>query len=457
LSEGRVLSVLKNPAYAGVYAFGRYRCVKEILTDGTIRGRVKRLPQESWLVAIQNHHPGYLSFAQYLGNLDLLQGNRTNTAELLSSGPAREGRALLQGMLLCSQCGRRVCVRYKGNGGIHPVYECNWQKREGLSSKACLSLRCDLLDQAIGQRALAVVNSEQLSLAVEALRQVEQRAEAVTGQWRMRLERADYEAQLAQRRYEQVDPANRLVAATLEQRWNEALSRLAELQQQFAVFQREQARTVSSQQQAQLHSLAEDFPRLWNAPTTPAKDKKRMLRLLLKDVTVVASRQNATVTLQVRWQGGACEELVLERPRRTAELWRYPEAVVSRVRELAATRSDAEVAATLNEAGWTAAKGAAFTASKVQWIRYRHHIATASATPPGAHERSVEQVAEQFGVGRGVVYYWIERGILKADKTNRTAPYRITLDPHKEKELQQWVEKSSRIAKRPRPQPESPL
>jgi DNA invertase Pin-like site-specific DNA recombinase/uncharacterized protein YndB with AHSA1/START domain len=457
LSEGRVLSVLKNPAYAGVYAFGRYRCVKEILADGSIRARVKRLPQSSWLVAIQDHHQGYLSFDEHVRNLDLLERNRTNTADTLLSGPAREGRALLQGLLLCGRCGRRVSVRYQGNGGIHPVYECNWQRREGLSGKACLSLRCDLLDQAIGQRALAVVNSEQLSLAVEALRQVEERASAVTGQWRMRLERADYEAQLAQRRYEQVDPANRLVAAALEQRWNEALSRLAELQQQFAAFQREQARTASPQQQAELQSLAEDFPRLWQAPTTPAKDKKRMLRLLLKDITVVAPAESPSVALQIRWQGGACEEVRVDRPRRPADRWRYPEAVVGKVRELAARYSDAEVAVALNQAGWTAAKGAPFTASKVQWIRYRHGIPAASTAPPGAEERSVGQVAEQFAVSRGVVYYWIERGILEAHKANRTAPYRITLNPQKEKELQEWVRHSSRIAKRPRQEPGTPL
>lgn len=457
LSEGRVLSALKNPAYAGVYAFGRYRCVKDILADGTIRARVKRLPQSSWLVSIQDHHPGYLSFEEHLRNLEMLEANRTNTEEVRLSGPAREGRALLQGLLLCGQCGRRLSVRYKGNGGVHPVYECNWRKREGLSGKACLSLRCDALDQAIGQRALAVVNSEQLSLALEALRQVEERATAVTGQWRMRLERAEYDAQLAQRRYEQVDPANRLVAAALEQRWNEALSRLAELQQQFAAFQREQARAVSEQQQAQMRSLAEDFPRLWQAPTTPAKDKKRMLRLLIKDVTVAAETESPTVALQVRWQGGVCEEIRVDRPRRTAERWRYPEAVVARVRELAAGGRDEQIAEALNRQGLEAAKGSAFTASKVQWIRFRHGIPAASLAPPAEGERSVEQVAAQFGVSRGVVYYWIERGVLKANKANRTAPYRITLDGEKEKELQEWVRRSSRIGKRCAPESETTL
>jgi uncharacterized protein YndB with AHSA1/START domain len=301
------------------------------------------------------------------------------------------------------------------------------------------------------------VNSEQLGLAVEALRQVEERAEAVTGQWRMRLERADYEAQLAQRRYEQVDPANRLVAAALEQRWNEALTRLAELQQQFDASQSEQASTVSSQQQAELQSLAEDFPRLWDAPTTPAKDKKRMLRLLLKDITVVAPAQSPTVTLQVRWQGGACEEVRVDRPRRAADRWRYPEAVVARVRELAAGCRDEQIAEALNQQGMEAAKGSAFTASKVQWIRFRHGIPAASLAPPGDGERSVEQVAQQFGVSRGVVYYWIERGILQAHKANRTAPYRITLDLQKEAQLKDWVRNSSRIAKRPKQEPETPL
>ncbi|MGA2693606.1 MAG: recombinase family protein, partial [Opitutaceae bacterium] len=141
---GGVWSVLKNPAYAGVYAFGRYRCVKHILANGEFRSRTKAMPRSSWLVEIQNHHPGYISWDEHLHNLDMLERNRTNGEDTLLSGPAREGLALLQGLLICGVCGRRLTVRYKGNGGIYPVYECNGRKRAGRSRNSCMTVQCGL-------------------------------------------------------------------------------------------------------------------------------------------------------------------------------------------------------------------------------------------------------------------------------------------------------------------------
>jgi hypothetical protein len=122
------------------------------------------------------------------------------------TGPPREGLALLQGLLLCGNCGRRLTVRYRGNGGIYPTYECNWLRREGLATRSCLHLRCDILDHAVSERLLQVIHPAHLQIALDALRELEQRDEALSQQWRMRIERADYEAQLAQRRYEEVDP-----------------------------------------------------------------------------------------------------------------------------------------------------------------------------------------------------------------------------------------------------------
>ena len=172
-----------------------------------------------------------------------------------------------------------------------------------------MNLRCDILDSAVSGRVLAVVQPAELEVAAEALRQLEHRDKAASTQWRMRLERAEYEAQLAQRRYEEVDPSNRLVAATLEQRWNDALVRLEEIRTQSADFQSKEAIVVTLEQRARVAELAQDFPRLWNTPTTQAKDKKRILRLLIKDITVERFGEHKTAVLHVRWQGGACEDL----------------------------------------------------------------------------------------------------------------------------------------------------
>src|SRR5271169_6262558 len=220
LTHGRVLGLLKNPSYAGRYVFGRYQYRREISPEGKVHPRKYAVAIPDWRVSLQDHHPGYLSWEEFLRNQERLEKNRTHGEETVLAGPAREGLALLQGVLLCGICGRRLTVRYTGNGGIYPVYECNWRKREGLSRKACMSVRCDLADQALGNRTLEILNTDQINLALETLQELEQRDEALSGQWRMRLERAEYEAQLAQRCYEQVDPANRLVAASLEKRWN---------------------------------------------------------------------------------------------------------------------------------------------------------------------------------------------------------------------------------------------
>jgi DNA invertase Pin-like site-specific DNA recombinase len=234
LTHARVLGVLKNPAYAGVYVYGRYRSVKEASADGQIRTRLTAVPMDSWLVTLQDHHPGYITWETFLENQEMLEKNRTNGEETLLTGPAREGLALLQGLLVCARCGHRLSVRYQGNGGIYPTYQCNWLRREGLSTTACMTLGCALLDAGVAQRVLEVVQPAQLQIALEALQELERRDQAVLRQWQMRVERVEYEAQLAQKRYEEVDPSNRLVAATLERRWNEALLRLEEVNKQQA-------------------------------------------------------------------------------------------------------------------------------------------------------------------------------------------------------------------------------
>ena len=172
LSHSRVLGVLKNPSYAGVYVFGRYRYQKEVTAGGEMRSRMRAMPRDDWLVTIRDHHDGYISWQQYLDNQQRLEANRTNGEERLLSGAAREGLALLQGLLLCGRCGRKLTVRYQGNGGIYPTYQCNWRRREGLSTTSCMTMRCDLLDQAVSKRVLEVLEPAQLQIAVEAVGQL---------------------------------------------------------------------------------------------------------------------------------------------------------------------------------------------------------------------------------------------------------------------------------------------
>ncbi|MEE9204750.1 MAG: recombinase family protein [Nitrospirales bacterium] len=443
LCHSRVLGVLRNPAYAGAYVHGRYRYVREISPDGQIRCRTVAVPMSSWQVIIQDHHPGYIGWQTFLDNEAMLERNRTNGEETLLSGPAREGLALLQGLLLCGTCGRRLSVRYKGNGGIYPVYECTWLKREGLACRSCMHLRCDLLDNPVGERVLEVLKPAQIEIALKALQELERQDKAVDRQWQMRLQRAEYEAQLRQRRYEEVDPSNRLVAATLEQRWNQALENLEKLRQEYTERQSSEALAVTPEQRARARQLAHDLPRLWRAPTTKAKDRKRILRLLIKDITVEKLPEPKQIVAHVRWQGGACEDIPLRLPPRACDQTRYPKKMVEEVRGLAKSLPDDLIVATLNQQGRLSATKKPFTVSMIKWIRLRHKIP--APLLKRLEELTVKETAAKFGVSPNVVYYWIERSVIDARKLNNGSPWWITIDRCKERELREWVGNSTKI------------
>jgi hypothetical protein len=359
------------------------------------------------------------------------------------SGAAREGLAILQGLLICGVCGRRLTVRYQGNGGLYPVYECNWRKREGLTGKSCMSFRCDIVEPALTKRIFEVLKPKQIEIAVKSMEELERRSSAVDNQWRMRVQRADYEAQLAQRRYEEVDPANRLVAATLEKRWNDKLVTLEQVKQQHRQFRREQHLELTSEQRKKVFTLAQDLPRLWNAPTTRAKDRKRMLRLLIKDITVEKIYKPKQLILHIRWQGGATEDIRCDIPMRIQDRLRYKDEFVSKIRKLAEKYTNAQIAGLLNEEGLKSSKGKAFTPSAISWIRYRHRIARPQLKHP--NELTVKEIAAKFEVSIAVVYYWIEKGYLDARMIQKGYPYWITLSPRKEKELRERVRTSYKL------------
>jgi DNA invertase Pin-like site-specific DNA recombinase len=446
LTHSRALGILKNPSYAGMYVFGRYQYRVQISAQGEVRKQMRAVAMPDWRVRLSDHHEGYITEEEFLANLERLQKNCTHGEETVLSGPAREGLALLQGLLLCGRCGRALTVRYTGNGGICPTYLCNRLRREGLATKDCISFRCDVLDPIITEEVFKALQPAELELALGALRELETRDQAMMRQWQMRLQRAEYEVALAERRYEEVDPSNRLVASTLERRWNDALLQLQDLKKQAAESQQQQAHVMTPEQKEKVLALARDLPRLWHAPSTQAKDRKRMLRLLIKDITVEKSSVPKQLLVHIRWQGGACSERVAALPLNMPDRMRYPDAVVQRVRELAESLPDAEIAAQLNRAGHTSAMGKQYTTKIIQWIRWRYDIPPATLKHP--EELTVQQIAQKFGVGIGVVYYWIEHGVITtARQLNHGMPYWITLKPADEEKLRDWVRSSSKIAK----------
>jgi Recombinase zinc beta ribbon domain len=353
----------------------------------------------------------------------------------------RDGLCLLQGLLLCGFCGRRLGVRYTGNGGVYPIYQCVWKHREALASRACLTVPAAALDQAITERLVGAITPVTIELALAALTSLEERDREIGAQWRMRIERARYDADLAERRYEAVDPSNRLIAATLETRWNDAMQRLHDLEAELAAFEQKTMRAVTAEQKRQILQLAKDFPPLWTASTTKPRDRKRILRLLVRDITVLKGPEPKLVRLQVRWQGGETETLQIQMPQNRADVIRYPEAFVARLRELAVDHHDDEIVALLRKDGQkSSTTGKPITLGTVKWLRYKHRI-PAPKPPPGT--LNVRQVREKYGVSLWVVLYWIERGIISAVHRTRNAPYVITIDEKTDRRLRQWVVNSA--------------
>lgn len=443
LGHGRVLGVLKNPQYAGAYVYGRHGYEKKISEDGQIKTKIIRNPMEAWKVLIKDHHESYISWNEFLENGGKLAKNQTNGEERLLPGPAREGLALLQGLLICAECGHKISIRYTGNGGIYPCYQCVWKKRDGISHKHCISIPSRILDEAISHRVVQVLQPPEINFAIKAFEDLEQRTEAVDGQWKLKIERVKYEVALAQRRYEEVDPANRLVASTLEKRWNESLQNLEEICKDYDKHQKKEGQSDITGRKSEVLALGKSFPRLWASPTTKSKDRKRILRLVIKDITVKKLNDQRKVQMQIRWQGGANEEMTIDIPPNVADKWRHSPEIVDRVREMAKIFTDEQIAEKFTEEGLKTNKGNDYTVSGLKWIRHKHSI---QAPQRGPGEMTVKEVAAKFDVSEHVVYYWIERKKVKARKANSGSPWWITLEKQSDQELRKWSETSSRIS-----------
>jgi DNA invertase Pin-like site-specific DNA recombinase len=443
LSHGRVIGLIKNPSYSGVYVFGRYQYRKTITPAGEVRKRVQPVPKADWRVHLPEHHEGYITPEEFERNQARLARNRTNGEGTVLSGPAREGLALLQGLLICGCCGRALTVRYQGNGGLYPLYLCSAQRRQGLATTDCMSVRSDLLDNAIGEAVLTALRPAELELAVTALNELEQRDHAIMRQWHMRIERAGYEVALAERRYQECDPANRLVAGTLERRWNDAMLRLESIKTEADQFQHQKARVATPEQKARILALARNLPRLWRAPTTAAKDRKRILRLLIRDITVEKLPATRQAVLHIIWQGGACTDTTVNLPKPAAEAMRYPAAIVKQVRGLSQHLSDPQIVARLNQEGLRSPSGKSFTLAMIKWVRHKYEIPLTCLMRPD--ELTVQQLAHRLCISAHVVYYWIERQVVLARKLDGRGPWWITLNPAKEQQLRDWVRTSGHL------------
>jgi hypothetical protein len=367
LASGRVWSILHNPFYAGAYVYGRTVTRTQVLPGEAprIKGRTRQIKREDWPIVLLDAHPGYITWAQFRRPHQQLDDNRTWRPED-RRGAVREGAAMLQGLVLCGRCGRRMSVRSLQDG-LTPLYECN-QAHTQHAAPTCQTIRGDTIDTAVPQRFLEAIHPAQLDVSLAALDQIEARARQLERQWHLRRERAQYEIDLARRRYVAVEPENRLVARALERAWNETLAHLEHLEREYTAWSTHTIRPVSPEERQRLLALAQDVPAVWHAPTTTNAERKQLLRCLVKDVTL--TRRDTLITIALRWQTGALTTFDIPRRRRSWEVRQTDACAVARLRALAPAHTDQQSAACLNAEGLHAGLGGPFTPRKGGWIRW---------------------------------------------------------------------------------------
>jgi DNA invertase Pin-like site-specific DNA recombinase len=429
LTLARVVRILSNPCYAGAYVSGRYRSRRVVAPDGAITTKLVELPRSEWAVLIHDHHPGYIDWEAFLANEQRLAQNNTRSGRR----PPREGSAICQGIVRCGSCGRSMSTTYRAEAAH---YDCSRSRADHIHTPACRSVKAAVVDELVARRLLEALAPEEIALALSAAEEVADRRERSNRALELRVERAHYDAARAERAFHACEPDNRLVARSLEDRWEQKLGELNDAEAELA----EHASPAPEPSREQLEALARDLPALWAAESTAHRDRKRLLRSLVADVTLTGDPHEPAVRVGIRWQSGAAEEHTVTRPQ--SVIRRTPPAALELLRRLGPHRSNAEIAAELNVAGLRTGTGRPFDALVVGRLRSDHHI----PAPPPLHdgELTVSQVAERLGISHGAVYYWIGHGQLAARRGHANSLC-IPFPPDVEQQCRQRIVSSTHI------------
>ena len=433
LGLSRLHEMLKNPAYAGVYAYGRRR-EKSVLVDGQIRRvRPDTRDPDRWLVKIENAHAGYITWERYVQNQEKLRQNMVRLGNPTRGAP-REGPALLSGLVICGRCGHRMGPAYaRGARARFWTYICHGDRDKG--QRGCWTVAGARIDAAVETLFLETMVPSELELALAVEHEVAGQAEELSKQWRARREQAAYEARRAEKRYKAVDPDNRVVARTLEREWETKLRELEEVERQYAEARRTRRVELSADDRARVRELARDLPAVWRSPETPAADRKAMMRLVIEAISLSPIEVPRRATrVKVAWQSGAVTEIEVPRPHR-GDLFRTPPSACERIRALAAAgRHDEDIAETLNAEGLRTGRGLAWNTWAVRWTRKRERISRVAPDRPRREllpdlfpdgRYSIPGTAKRFGVTLEVVRSWIRRGLVQGERRDFGAHRRV--------------------------------
>jgi excisionase family DNA binding protein len=419
-----VISLLKNPFYAGVYAYGKSEKRTEIV-DGRARktyGHGK--PFEQWEVILKDHHEGYIDWAEFERNQKQLAANAYGKAGGTKSG--RGGRALLIGLMCCGRCGRRLAVSYSGRPPGQPVYRCD-RPNLALGLPRCLSFGGPRVDAAIARELVRAVEPMAIEAALEAYRMHRASEGEQQRIVELELQQARYEASLAERRYAACDPDNRLIAAQLEKSWEAALRRVQACQARV-----DAARTPDpTAAMPDFVGLAEDLNAAWSAPGVTMRTRQRLLRALVTDIIADVDEQAREVILTIHWRGGQHSQLRIRKPKSGEHDCRTSEEALAVMRSMASRWSDDDIAATLNRMGMRTAHGKTWTAHRVGSLRTVHGIHAYRSAEKDGKWLTMSEAAQLLGVTNHVIRRLIKDGVLAAEQVVAGAPYQIrTSDLH---------------------------
>ncbi len=419
------LKLLTNPIYAGAYAFGKTNARTSVVNGRARKTAGHKKPRTEWTALLQNHHPGYISWEQYERNQAIIGAN-AHMKSRMEPKAGRGGKALLAGMLRCRRCGRMMHVSYGGIGSAVLRYHCRGAHLNH-GEDWCISFGGLRTDQAVADEVLRAISGNAVEAALEAAEKMRTQRQQERRCLELELEQARYEAKLSARRYEAVDPDNRLVAAELEARWNGALQKVTVLENRLLQFDTA-IRIPAIPDKEILLSLAQDLPGVWNSPASDMRLKQRIVRILIQEIVADVGADKQEIVLLIHWVGGQHSELRIKKNQTGKHRRCTGMEAVQVIRNMAGHFTDEQMATTLNRLGLRTGAGNTWSEQRVYSMRHYHEL---PAYDPNSRDTSVvtmEQAAQHLGVSPTSVRRMIEKGLIPANQVVESAPWQIPIE-----------------------------
>jgi DNA invertase Pin-like site-specific DNA recombinase len=420
-----VHNILTNPIYAGAYAFGRTTSKVSVERGRKHIRRGVHRPMAEWDVLIRDHHTSYITWQEFERNQGVIANNATGKGSAAVRGAVRRGELLLPGLLRCGHCGRKLHASYSGKLGRYSCYGA----RMNHGTARCISISGLSIDGAVSAEVLRILKPLGMEAAVKAVDAQTSRTSAAQRQLELSLQQARYEAAHARRQYDAVDPANRLVAAELERRWNDALQAVRRIEAEIASIVVATPPPLGERERQQLMRLGADLELAWSHPAATAATRKRIMRTALNEIVV--RKEGLLINMILHWKGGdhTALQVTLRLNAAGRHHWPAAEDTVALVRELARLMPDRQIARLLNRSGKSTGYGNGWTEQRVRGFRNHHDIAVyRDGEWAERGEMTLDVAAQTIGVAKMTALRMIRRGDLKGRQACKGAPWVIKAD-----------------------------